>query len=298
MRDIKRGAERFAAGDFAHEIHVSAPDEIGEVAVGLNAMGRQLERDDPDHHRGAQRTRGRAGRHDRGRAGRRRAGTRHHDQRRGGPPARRRARRRPRVAASRRSCATPSCRSFVAAVLAGEEPVEGDVIMHADQDARELRVHGAQLAKRQPATATVAAARRRAERHHAHAALRGHQARLRGQRLARDQDAGHDDQGLRRDPPRRRPRRSRRRRAVPAHHRRSGRPPERHHRRPSEPLEPRERLRRRRDLAGARQHPRRPAGGPRRLRDEGGRKAHHAVARPAPRISSPRSTRRCSSRRS
>ena len=42
MRDIKRGAERFAGGDFAHEIHVSTTDEIGEVAVGLNAMGRQL----------------------------------------------------------------------------------------------------------------------------------------------------------------------------------------------------------------------------------------------------------------
>jgi two-component system phosphate regulon sensor histidine kinase PhoR len=34
---------------------------------------------------------------------------------------------------------------FVAAVLAGEEPVEGDVVVHAEQDQRELRVHGAQL---------------------------------------------------------------------------------------------------------------------------------------------------------
>ena len=33
----------------------------------------------------------------------------------------------------------------MAAVLAGEEPVEGDVVVHAEQDPRELRVHGAQL---------------------------------------------------------------------------------------------------------------------------------------------------------
>ena len=42
MRAIERGAARFAAGDFSHEIQVSAPDEIGEVALGLNAMGRRL----------------------------------------------------------------------------------------------------------------------------------------------------------------------------------------------------------------------------------------------------------------
>ena len=42
MGEIKRGAARFAAGDFSHEIHVSTADEIGEVAVGLNTMGRRL----------------------------------------------------------------------------------------------------------------------------------------------------------------------------------------------------------------------------------------------------------------
>ena len=39
----------------------------------------------------------------------------------------------------------PELQRFVAAVLAGEEPVEGDVVVHADRDPRELRVHGAQL---------------------------------------------------------------------------------------------------------------------------------------------------------
>ena len=39
----------------------------------------------------------------------------------------------------------PELQRFVAAVLAGEESVEGDVVVHADRDPRELRVHGAQL---------------------------------------------------------------------------------------------------------------------------------------------------------
>ncbi len=43
MNDIKRGAERFAAGDFSHEVHVSSSDDIGSVAASLNRMGRQLD---------------------------------------------------------------------------------------------------------------------------------------------------------------------------------------------------------------------------------------------------------------
>ena len=296
MREIKRGAERFAGGDFAHEIHVSTADEIGEVAVGLNAMGRQLsetirtiteERNEREAvlagmTEGVLAVDGQERIITINAAAARLLGV---------EPEQAQGRSIQEVVRN------PELQVFVAAVLAGEEPVEGDVVVHAEQDQRELRVHGAQL-KDGDGDAQGPRRGRRSERHHAHATLRSHQARLRGQRLARDQDAGHDDQGLRRDPARRRPGRSPRRREVPAHHRRPGRPPERHHRRPPEPLEPRERLRRRHDLARARQHPRRPAGGARRLRDEGQPPGTSRWRSPVRRISTPRSIRRCSSRRS
>ena len=43
MRAIERGAERFASGDFSHELRIDTHDEIGRVAVSLNEMGRQLD---------------------------------------------------------------------------------------------------------------------------------------------------------------------------------------------------------------------------------------------------------------
>ena len=144
MREIKRGAERFAGGDFAHEIHVSTTDEVGEVAAGLNVMGRQLSETIQTITDRAQPERGRAGRHDRGRPGRRR-------QERiitinaaaaallGVEPEQARGR------SIQEIVRNPELQRFVAAVLAGEEPVEGDVVVHADRDPRELRVHGAQL---------------------------------------------------------------------------------------------------------------------------------------------------------
>ena len=144
MRDIKRGAERFAGGDFAHEIHVSTTDEIGEVATGLNAMGRQLSETiqtitDERNEREAVL------------AGMSEGVLAVDAQERiitinaaaaallGVEPEQARGRSIQEVVRN------PELQTFVAAVLAGEEPVEGDVVVHADRDPRELRVHGAQL---------------------------------------------------------------------------------------------------------------------------------------------------------
>ena len=144
MRDIKRGAERVAGGDFAHEIHVSTTDEIGEVATGLNAMGRQLGETiqtitDERNEREAVL------------AGMSEGVLAVDAQERiitinaaaaallGVEPEQARGRSIQEVVRN------PELQTFVAAVLAGEEPVEGDVGVHADRDPRELRVHGAQL---------------------------------------------------------------------------------------------------------------------------------------------------------
>ena len=144
MRAIKRGAERFAAGDFSHEIHVSDADEIGEVALGLNAMGRRLndtiqtiteernEREavlagmtegvlavDGDEHvitmnAAAADLLGVAPEQAHGRS-------------------------------IQEVVRNPDLQAFVAAVLSGEGPGEGELVVHADQNPRELRVHGALL---------------------------------------------------------------------------------------------------------------------------------------------------------
>ena len=144
MREIKRGAERFAGGDFAHEIHVSATDEIGEVAVGLNAMGRQLsetirtiteERDEQDAvlagmTEGVLAVDGQERIITINAAAARLLGV---------EPEQAQGRSIQEVVRN------PELQAFVTAVLAGEEPVEGDVVVHAEHDPRELRVHGAQL---------------------------------------------------------------------------------------------------------------------------------------------------------
>ena len=270
MRAIKRGAERFAAGDFAHEILVTDTDEIGEVAVGLNAMGRQLSET-------IQTITGERNEREAVLAGMTEGVLAVDGEERvitinaaaagllGVEPEQAHGRSIQEVVRN------PDLQAFVAAVLAGEGPRRGRA--RRPRRAGPARAQGARRPARRRRRRRRRRQRRgrRAERRHPHAALRSDQARLRGQRLARDQDAGHDDQGLRRDAARRRPRRPRRRRAVPAHHRGPGRPSERHHRRPAQPVEPRERRRRRGDHARARQHPRRPAGRPRRLRDEGRR---------------------------
>ena len=55
MREIRRGAERFAAGDFAHEIHVLDHRRDRRGGGGAQRHGPAAERDHPDHHRRAQR---------------------------------------------------------------------------------------------------------------------------------------------------------------------------------------------------------------------------------------------------
>ncbi len=144
MREIKRGAERFAGGDFAHEIHVSTTDEIGEVASGLNVMGRQLS--ETIQTITAERNQNKAVL-----AGMAEGVLAVDAQERiitinaaaaallGVEPKQARGR------SIQEIVRNPELQRFVAAVLAGEEPVEGDVVVHADRGPRELRVHGSQL---------------------------------------------------------------------------------------------------------------------------------------------------------
>jgi two-component system phosphate regulon sensor histidine kinase PhoR len=144
MRAIKRGAERFAAGDFGHEIHVTELDEIGEVATGLNAMGRQLsetiraiteERNEREAVLAAM-TEGVLAVDGQERvitinaAGAGLLGIA------------------PELAHGRsiqEVVRNPELQAFVATVLAGAEPMEDHVVLHGDDEPRELRVHGDQL---------------------------------------------------------------------------------------------------------------------------------------------------------
>jgi two-component system, OmpR family, phosphate regulon sensor histidine kinase PhoR len=144
MREIRLGAGRFAGGDFAHEIHVSTSDEIGEVAAGLNVMGRQLS--ETIQTITAERNQTEAVL-----AGMTEGVLAVDAEERiitinaaaaallGVEPEQARGR------SIQEIVRNPELQRFVAAVLAGEEPVEGDVVVHADRDPRELRVHGAQL---------------------------------------------------------------------------------------------------------------------------------------------------------
>ena len=144
MRAIKRGAERFAAGDFAHEILVTDTDEIGEVAVGLNAMGRRLSET-------IQTITGERNEREAVLAGMSEGVLAVDGQERvitinaaaagllGVEPAQVRGR------SIQEIVRNPDLQAFVASVLSGEGPLEGELIVHAEQDPREIRVHGAQL---------------------------------------------------------------------------------------------------------------------------------------------------------
>jgi two-component system phosphate regulon sensor histidine kinase PhoR len=144
MRAIKRGAERFAAGDFSHEIHVSDADEIGEVALGLNAMGHRLndtiqtiteERNEREAVLAGM-TEGVLAVDGDERVITINAAAAHLL---GVAPEQAHGRRIQEVVRN------PDLQAFVAAVLSGEGPGEGELVVHADQNPRELRVHGALL---------------------------------------------------------------------------------------------------------------------------------------------------------
>ena len=151
MRKIKRGAERFAAGDFDHEIHVSEIDEIGEVALGLNTMGRQLsetiqaiteERNEREAVLAAM-TEGVLAVD-----GRERVITIN-------AAASRLLAIEPEDAHGRsiqEIVRNPELQAFVAAILAGTEPMENHIVVHLDGDPHELRVHGDQLRDRDSTT--------------------------------------------------------------------------------------------------------------------------------------------------
>ena len=144
MREIKRGAARFAAGDFSHEIHVSTADEIGEVAVGLNAMGRRLsetiqtiteERNEQEAVLAGM-TEGVLAVD-----GQERVITIN-------AAAARLLAVEPDDAQGRsiqEVVRNPDLQAFVAAVLAEDGPIAGNVVVHTDLDSRDLQVQGAQL---------------------------------------------------------------------------------------------------------------------------------------------------------
>ncbi len=144
MREIKRGAARFAAGDFSHEIHVSTADEIGEVAVGLNTMGRRLSETiqtitDERNEREAVL----AGMTEGVLAvdGQERVITIN-------AAAARLLAVEPDDAQGRsiqEVVRNPELQAFVAAVLAEDGPIAGSVVVHTDLDSRDLQVRGAQL---------------------------------------------------------------------------------------------------------------------------------------------------------
>ena len=144
MREIKRGAARFAAGDFSHEIHVSTADEIGEVAVGLNTMGRRLSEtiqtitDERNEQEAVL-----AGMTEGVLAvdGQERVITIN-------AAAARLLAVDPDDAQGRsiqEVVRNPELQAFVAAVLAEDGPIAGNVVVHTDLDSRDLQVQGAQL---------------------------------------------------------------------------------------------------------------------------------------------------------
>ena len=130
----------------------------------------------------------------------------------GRPSARRRRARRARHAASRRSSAIPSC-SASCAHVAGRRgsPVEADLTCASAREERFLQANGSLLHdRRRDGLGAVVVLQRRDPA----APPRGGAPRLRRQRLARAQDAGDLDQGLRRDAAGRRHRRPRGRRSA------------------------------------------------------------------------------------
>jgi two-component system, OmpR family, phosphate regulon sensor histidine kinase PhoR len=144
MGEIKRGAARFAAGDFSHEIHVSTADEIGEVAVGLNTMGRRLSEtiqtitDERNEQEAVL-----AGMTEGVLAvdGQERVITIN-------AAAARLLAVDPDDAQGRsiqEVVRNPDLQAFVAAVLAEDGPIAGNVVVHTDLDSRDLQVQGAQL---------------------------------------------------------------------------------------------------------------------------------------------------------
>ena len=144
MRAIERGAARFAAGDFSHKIHVSAPDEIGEVALGLNAMGRRLsetiqtiteERNEREAVLSGM-TEGVLAVD-----GQERVITVN-------AAAARLLDVEPEDAKGRsiqEVVRNPELQAFVGAALAADEPVAGSVVVHTDRGSSELQMHGARL---------------------------------------------------------------------------------------------------------------------------------------------------------
>jgi len=144
MHVIQRGAERFAGGDFSHEIHESRVDEFGAVAVALNTMAHQLDTtirtvtDERNQNAAVLRgmTEGVLAVDGGGRvltmnAAAARllgAGTDHAEGR-----------------VVEEVVRNPQLQTFVEAALSADEPIEGDLTVHVDGRPRSVQAHGARL---------------------------------------------------------------------------------------------------------------------------------------------------------
>jgi two-component system phosphate regulon sensor histidine kinase PhoR len=144
MREIQRGADRFAAGDFTHEIHVSRTDEIGALAASLNRMGRQLNET-------IQTITGERNEREAVLAGMTEGVLAVDGQERVitvNAAAGALLGVAPREAEGRilhEVVRNPDLQAFVASALASDEPVESDVALHVGQETRDLQAHGARL---------------------------------------------------------------------------------------------------------------------------------------------------------
>ena len=230
MRAIKVGAERLAAGDFTHKLSVPRVEEFASVAESINHMAGELddklrrlthERNEREAVLASMVEGVLAVDTDERVIAVNAAAARLLDT----DPASAEGK------AIQEVVRNPDLQHVVAQTLDGHRPVEADIVMRVGAEERNLQANGTLL--HGDDDGDDVGRRRRAQRRDAPQAARGGAPRLRRQRLARAQDAGHLDQGLRRDPRGRRPGRPRGGAPLRAHHLRAGRPAELDHRGPA-----------------------------------------------------------------
>ena len=211
MAEIKVGAQRLAAGDFTHKLFVPRVEEFASVAESINHMAEELddklrrlthERNEREAVLASMVEGVLAVDTDERVIAVNAAAARLLDT----DPA----------AAEGKSIQeivrNPDLQHVVAQTLGGHRPVEADIVMRVGAEERNLQANGTLLHGDDEGDARRR--RRRAERRDAPQEARGGATRLRRERLARAQDAGHLHQGLRRDPRGRRAGRSRWRRTA------------------------------------------------------------------------------------
>jgi two-component system phosphate regulon sensor histidine kinase PhoR len=146
MREIQRGADRFASGDFSHEVHVARNDEIGALAASLNRMGRQLNET-------IRTITGERNEREAVLAGMTEGVLAVDGDERiitmnaaaggllGVAPSEAEGR------TLHETVRNPDLQAFVASALASDDPVESAIVVYVGQEARDLQAHGSRLAQ-------------------------------------------------------------------------------------------------------------------------------------------------------